>query len=157
MPELRPDTFTIGWSGDTTKPVKNAHLIDRLGYDYKIASKENYIPHDEMPEFYNSLDVYVSFSSNEGWGRGIIEAMACGLPVVCSNAGASEILSREWVVPGDPRGRGFIEKMRTRLELLRHLKTLREDVGAYNREQVKPWGWPSIAKEFERICRQVIG
>lgn len=154
--DLRPDTFTIGWSGDTTKPVKNAHLIHRVGYNYKTASKENYIPHAEMPKFYNSLDVYVSFSSSEGWGRGIIEAMACGLPVVCSEAGASEILSPEWVIPGDPRGRGFIAKMRTRLKLLERFKSLREDVGADNRERVKPWGWPVISKCFENVCREVV-
>lgn len=154
--DLRPDKFTIGWSGDTTKPVKNAHLINGLSYRQKIASKQFFIPHDEMSKFYNSLDVYVSFSSSEGWGRGIIEAMACGLPVVCSEAGASEILSPEWVIPGDPRGRGWLDKMRTRIELLRRFKSLRDDVGADNRERVKPWGWPTIAKEFERVCKQVI-
>ena len=154
--DLRPDTFTIGWSGDTTKPVKNAHLIDHVGYNYKIASKEKYIPHDKMPEFYNGLDVYVSFSSSEGWGRGIIEAMACGLPVVCSNAGASEILSPEWVVGGNPRRPVWPTRLKHKVEVLRKFKGLREDVGADNRERVKPWGWPTIAKEFERICREVI-
>ena len=156
MPELRPDTFTVGWSGDVGKNVKNWHLIKSLGYPFKMATKQRFIPHAEMPEFYNSLDVYVSFSSSEGWGRGIIEAMACGLPVVCSNAGASEILSPEWVVDGDPRHPGWLPRFKHRVEVLRQTPNLRESVGHENRAQVKPWGWPTITREFERICRQVV-
>jgi glycosyltransferase involved in cell wall biosynthesis len=156
MPDLRPDTFTVGWVGDVTKSVKNAHLINRLGYNFKMATKEHFIPYDQMPEFYNSLDVFVSFSTSEGWGRGIMEAMACGLPVVCSKAGASEIVGREWVVPGDPRGNKWLPQMRSRLKILKLFPTLRVDVGAQNRIAVEPWGWPTIAKSFKAICEKVV-
>lgn len=156
MPELRPETFTVGWAGDKNKPVKNWHLIKELGYSYKIASKENFIPHDKMPEFYNGLDVFVHFSSHEGWGMCIIEAMACGLPVVSSSAGVGQILGPEWVIDGDPREKGWLSRFRNKVEVLRNDIVLRKLVGLQNRENVSPWSWPCITRKFEHICRSLI-
>lgn len=156
MPELRPDTFTVGWAGDITKRVKNAHLIERLGYPFKMATKSNFIPHDEMPGFYNGLDVYLHFSSNEGWGRTIIEAMACGLPIVSSDAGASVLLDPEWVVKGDPRDEGWIARFHNKVEALRNDPELRRSVGLQNLVSVAPFDWSMIAIDFENICKRVI-
>lgn len=37
---------------------------------------------------YNSLDFYVTTTSGEGWGLGITEAMAVGIPVIAANNSA---------------------------------------------------------------------
>lgn len=37
---------------------------------------------ERMPDYYNSIDVYVCASSSEGMSLGILEALACGRPVV---------------------------------------------------------------------------
>jgi glycosyltransferase involved in cell wall biosynthesis len=37
---------------------------------------------ERMPDYYNSVDVYVCASSSEGMSLGILEALACGRPVV---------------------------------------------------------------------------
>jgi glycosyltransferase involved in cell wall biosynthesis len=39
-------------------------------------------PHHEMPPFYQAADAYVSLSTQEGQSNALLEAMACGLPVV---------------------------------------------------------------------------
>lgn len=46
------------------------------------------VPEDDLPLFYNAVDVFVTTSLLEGFGLPVLEAMACGLPVVCSNAGS---------------------------------------------------------------------
>jgi glycosyltransferase involved in cell wall biosynthesis len=63
------------------------------------------VPLDETVRFYRAADVFVYPSFNETFGLPILEAMACGCPVVTSDtsampetAGGAAVLAR----PGDP-------------------------------------------------------
>ena len=41
-----------------------------------------FVGDDEMNDFYNSLDVFVFPTAEEGYGMPMVEAMACGKPVI---------------------------------------------------------------------------
>ncbi|RLI46533.1 hypothetical protein DRO69_02815 [Candidatus Bathyarchaeota archaeon] len=43
------------------------------------------VPEHELAQIYNALDVYCHASSGEGFGLPVLEAMACGKPVIASN------------------------------------------------------------------------
>jgi glycosyltransferase involved in cell wall biosynthesis len=46
------------------------------------------VPEDDLPLLYNLADLYVTPSLYEGFGFPILEAMACGTPIVCAEAGS---------------------------------------------------------------------
>jgi glycosyltransferase involved in cell wall biosynthesis len=49
---------------------------------------------DDMPGFMRTIDLYVLLSDNEGFNRSILEALACGKPVVTTHVGGNpEIVS----------------------------------------------------------------
>jgi glycosyltransferase involved in cell wall biosynthesis len=46
------------------------------------------IPEEDLPLLYNVAEVYVTTSPYEGFGLPLLEAMACGTPVVYADAGS---------------------------------------------------------------------
>jgi L-malate glycosyltransferase len=56
-------------------------------------------PHDQVREFLQESDVFVLPSINEGMSNAILEAMACGLPIISTDIGGSKELVQ---------GNGFI-------------------------------------------------
>jgi glycosyltransferase involved in cell wall biosynthesis len=47
---------------------------------------------NDMQQLYNLIDVYVSSSTNEAFGKTLIESMECGLPIIAYNAGSHKVL-----------------------------------------------------------------
>lgn len=54
------------------------------------------VPQSALPDYYNLADLYVSSVPSDGTSISLLEAMACGLPVIV----ADSFGNREWVVPG---------------------------------------------------------
>jgi glycosyltransferase involved in cell wall biosynthesis len=48
----------------------------------------DYVKEEDMPPLYSGAAAFVFPSLKEGFGMPLLEAMGCGVPVLCSNAGA---------------------------------------------------------------------
>ena len=62
-----------------TSPFR--HVIAELGIEEHVVVR-GYVTHQEMPLVYNAADLLVYPSSYEGFGMPVLEAMACGTPVI---------------------------------------------------------------------------
>jgi len=68
------------------------------------------IDSESMASWYGALDVLSCCSWGEGFGIPVIEAQACGTPVVVTNASAmSELTGPGWKVDGEPFWHTFFE------------------------------------------------
>ncbi|MBF0338931.1 MAG: glycosyltransferase family 4 protein [Nitrospirae bacterium] len=68
-----------GWKNkDVYSSIANLGITDRVRFT-------GYVNDIDLPGIYNLADVFVYPSLYEGFGLPIIEAMACGVPVVTSN------------------------------------------------------------------------
>jgi glycosyltransferase involved in cell wall biosynthesis len=91
LPELPDATLlVVGEGPDRAKLGSLAQGLD-------VADRVRFlgrVVHDELPALYSAADVMLLPSSAEGWANVLLEAMACGTPVVATDVGGSgEVLT----------------------------------------------------------------
>ena len=68
-------------------------VVDMLCGDderYNIIFSENKLPTEQMNLLYNSTDVQIQLTSNEGWGLSLTEAMLAGNPIIANVTGGMQ-------------------------------------------------------------------
>ncbi len=74
-------------------------IKERLGLSREEAPAIRFlhdsIPVNDMPRLYHSADCFVLPTRGEGWGRPLMEAMACGLPVIAPTFGGQSTFMNE--------------------------------------------------------------
>lgn len=72
--------------------------IDKSTFDekllnYSFINYKNKVPQKELVNFYNTIDVFIQNSVQEGLSMVILQAMACGKPIIASeNSGAADFI-----------------------------------------------------------------
>jgi glycosyltransferase involved in cell wall biosynthesis len=89
----RIDVLAIG----TREPRKNLEVLEGRGVH--IA---DYVDDEALPALYRGASVFVFPSRFEGFGMPVVEAMACGTPVVCSNHPSLDEAAGQAAVRVDP-------------------------------------------------------
>ncbi len=91
LPSLPDVDLLIAGSGPEKKNLEQ--LAQELGVADRVTLLGP-VPQTELKTYYNAADVLVLASSREGWANVLLEAMACGTPVVASNVwGTPEVVA----------------------------------------------------------------
>lgn len=66
-------------------PLKDTYIetIQELGIAEKVVFKD-FVPNNDLPKYYQESQIFVLPSLEEGVPRTILEAMSCGVPVICT-------------------------------------------------------------------------
>jgi glycosyltransferase involved in cell wall biosynthesis len=154
--KIEHDGFKVGFAGrlhDIKRPeILNAlkyKIIKQCEWGTKFFIKRSL---DPMKKFYNSIDVLILVSIKEGMPRVVMEAMACGIPVISTNVGALDMMiDKEWLVDVNPPEK-VIEQVNKKLELLEKNPSLREEIGERNRKRIEKFlSWKIIAPIWDNI------
>ena len=92
--ELRQDMRLLVFGQGTQEP-----LLKKIVREYGVEDKVYFggkVSLEELPDVYRSADLYISASHSDGSSVSLMEALACGLPVLVSDIPGN----REWIVPG---------------------------------------------------------
>jgi len=85
MPDVK--LLKVGPAYFTEERQNLQALVTKLGLRKEVIFF-NYVPDEDLPYFYNASETLVMPSLYEGFGLPVVEAMACGTPIVSSRAGS---------------------------------------------------------------------
>jgi glycosyltransferase involved in cell wall biosynthesis len=153
VPERLRLTYELVLAGDVAKRPDVRQAIEQEG----IAAQTRLIgvvSDDSLIHLYQRAAVFAFPSLYEGFGLPVLEAMACGTPVICSNTSSLPEVTGDAAILVDPRNVG-----QWSLELARMMEdaALRAELGLRGRARALTFSWDRTAAETVAVYRQVVG
>jgi glycosyltransferase involved in cell wall biosynthesis len=112
-----------------------------------------YVGREELAKFYSSADLVVHPSFFEGFGITILEAMACGAPVISSYGGSLPEVVGDAGILFDPRDSTSLGRLILEVIVNRRLRNELIEKGF---EQVKKFSWDKTAEGVLRTCEKAV-
>lgn len=110
-----------------------------------------YLSDEALIELYRQSDVLVHASRYEGFGLQVVEAMSCGLPVICSRAGAlPEVAGDACLLVDADDVEGFVSRI---VEVLTRPE-LRRSLSARGLERAQQFTWRRTAEATLDVYRE---
>jgi len=148
--------LVLGWTGSKNNHPNKRGLDDLLipalkdlsGVTLKVAAREDkWRTQNEMVNFYRSLDAYICTSRTEGGPHPILEASACGIPVISTPVGIAPEL-----IEDNMNGlliQRKIDSIREAVRRLRDKPDLRMTMANNARANIKQnWSWDKQALNY---------
>ncbi|GHV16084.1 mannosyltransferase [Spirochaetia bacterium] len=113
-----------------------------------------HFPSTSLPELYAGANIVVFPSMYEGFGLGILEAMATGVPVACARAASLPETAEHAALYFDPLDP---EDMADRMVTLVSNRDIARECRALGLQRVKAFSWDGCAKRTLEIIRETSG
>jgi len=112
-----------------------------------------FVTEEELVVLYKNAECFVTTSLEEGFGIPILEAMAAGTPVVCSNAGSLLEIGGKAAIYFNPQDIGdIVEKVSKVL----NDEKLRQDLIVRGRVRVREFSWKKMAQQTLEVYNSII-
>ncbi|MEX2246427.1 MAG: glycosyltransferase family 1 protein [Dehalococcoidia bacterium] len=125
--------------------VRDLGMRDRVVY-------LDYVRAGDLPALYNAAAVFAFPSLYEGFGLPVLEAMACGVPVLTSNLSATAEIAGDAALLVDPTS---VEQIREGLRQLLTTAILRHDLRRRGLERAAQFSWARAADETHAVYEHV--
>jgi glycosyltransferase involved in cell wall biosynthesis len=109
-----------------------------------------YVPDDDLPGLYSGASLFIMPSLFEGFGLTVLEAMACGTPVITSYAGALPEVVGDAAIQIDPTSVESMAEAMRRLLLDRDLHDMLSHKGL---ERAQRFSWERSAQAIWEVIQ----
>ncbi len=113
-----------------------------------------FVPDEDLPALYSGARALLAVSLYEGFGLPVLEAMACGTPVITSNLSSLPEVAGDAGILVDPLDTEAISDAIMRLLTD---AALRQQLVAAGFEHVKRFSWASAASQLKSIYDAMLG
>jgi glycosyltransferase involved in cell wall biosynthesis len=127
--------------------------IDRLGLR-RAVHFTGYIPADDLPVIYNLANFFVFPSIYEGFGLPVVEAMACGTPVITASTSSLEEIAAGAAEMVDPHETAALAAAIVRLATD---PDRRAELSALGLVRAREFSWTRTAREMLGIYARAAG
>jgi glycosyltransferase involved in cell wall biosynthesis len=136
-----------GWLGDEV-----GEGVRHRGIHGRTIVSEASLPRSELAALYTRASVFVYPSLYEGFGLPVLEAMACGTPVVTSNISALPETAGDAALLVDPLDD---EALAEAIEHIIEDPTLAEDLSRRGQKRAAGFTWADVARKTWAIYEEV--
>jgi len=149
-----PDKFILAIGGIGNR--RNLERVKKASKGYQLVITGETIPRlddSELPLLYNAAELLLYPSFYEGFGLPVVEAMACGVPVITSNVSSLPEVGGEAAVYVDPEDLDGMTKL---VEKLMADQELRLELRKKGLVQAKKFTWEKCARETYHVYKNLL-
>ncbi|AXO13640.1 glycosyltransferase family 4 protein [Thalassospira indica] len=137
--------------GDGAAQARLEKQISETDPEHTFVKQHDFVPQSALPEFIAGADLFIFASSCENMPNTLLEAMAAGVPIACSDRGPMPEVLEDGGVYFDPEAP---ESIASAVSALIQNQRIRERVAARSRELAQNYSWHRCARETFRFVAQ---
>ena len=131
---------------EAKQSVEQLNLKDRVRFIGPVKDVD-------LPELYGGAELLVFPSEYEGFGLPVLEAMACGAPVVCSNRSSLPEVAGDAALMCDPHD---VESLARTIEQAVIDRNLRSTLAQRSLARAAQFSWEQTAQHTLRVYRSLL-
>ena len=128
--------------------ARNLGVQDKVTFAPRVAE-------EEIQDFYSACDAFLFPNDQQTWGLAVLEAMACGCPVLVSRgSGVHEVLAdQDNALLFSPRNPA---ELAGKIEALVNQPELRHEIARKGMKLARDtYNWDRFAEEIETVCDEI--
>ncbi|MBS59841.1 MAG: hypothetical protein CL606_00790 [Anaerolineaceae bacterium] len=130
-----------------------AEIVAKIGLNDRVISV-GHVEDSDLVDLYQAADIYMDPSLYEGFGLQVLEAMSCGIPVLCSNTTSLPEIAGNVALTYKPNDiRGFADGIEYLMFNTSQMHLMR-DAGILHASK---YSWNKTVEQLVSLCEHAIG